>query len=175
MLSEKPSVWCCVYLNNREQITPARTQLGTIDPKGLRPVLHNTKPTEIGEHYWRHLKLSTNWILFLDLNKLMDFCMCFYTIRMLIDKQQIDITEFHLKTCTYTFCVKMYSMEHLNNNYNAIFLYFSASYQIFCERLSILKILMNTLIVFIWGSLQTSVWGRTPCIIIYWNIYIWYV
>jgi hypothetical protein len=35
--------------------------------------------------------------------------MCFYTIRMLIDKQQIDITEFHLKTCTYTFCVKMYS------------------------------------------------------------------
>jgi hypothetical protein len=52
-------------------------------------------------------------------------------VGMLIDKQQIDITEFHLKTCTYTFCVKMYSMEHLNNNYNAIFLYFSASYQIF--------------------------------------------
>ena len=121
--------------------------MGTIDPMVLRPVLHNTKPTKIGEHYWRHLKLSTNWILFLDLNKFMDFYVCFYTIRMLIDKQQIDITEFHFKTCTYTFSVKMYSMEHPDNNYNAIFLYFSAFYQIFCEHLLILILLMNTLVV----------------------------
>ena len=61
---------------------------------------------------------------------------------MLIDKQQINITEFHFKTCTYSFSVKMYSMEHLDNNYNAIFLYFSAFYQIFCERLLILKLLL---------------------------------
>jgi len=32
----KLAVCCCVYLNSREQITPARAQLGAIDPIGFR-------------------------------------------------------------------------------------------------------------------------------------------
>ena len=37
LFSVEPAVCCCVYLNNREWITPARAQLGAISPIALRP------------------------------------------------------------------------------------------------------------------------------------------
>lgn len=42
LLSVKPAMDCCVYMNSREQTTPARAQWGAFGPIGIRPVLIET-------------------------------------------------------------------------------------------------------------------------------------